>query len=318
MADVVCMGILVADVLAKPVDVFPERGKLVLADQMELHMGGCAANTGLGLAKLGVDTAIIGKAGNDGFGDFVKDFLEQHGLDVRGVVRSDTRYTSATMVMVASDAERSFIHYTGANADVHEKDIDFDVIAGAKILHYAGALLMPGFDGPPAASVLKRVKQMGVTTCIDTAWDSTGQWMKTLGEVFKYTDIALPSIEEARMLTGKHDAPEVAAALMDYGVKTVALKSGSEGCYVRTADEEVRVPIYKVDAVDATGAGDAFAAGFIAGTVMGWSLEETAKLANAVGAACCTAIGTTAGIRGLDETVALIKTGKLGDLLSSA
>jgi len=307
MADVVCMGILVADVLARPVDAFPQRGKLILADQMELHMGGCAANTGLGLGRLGVDTAIIGKVGKDGFGDFVKGFLEKQGMDVTGIARSETRNTSATMVMVASDAERSFIHYTGANADIHESDIDFSVIEGAKILHYAGALLMPGFDGPPAASVLRRAKQMGVTTCIDTAWDSTGKWMETLDEVFKYTDIALPSIEEARMLTGKHDAPDVAAALMEYGVKVVALKSGSEGCYVRTADEEIRMPIFKVDAVDATGAGDAFAAGFIAGMVMEWSLEDTARLANAVGALCCTAMGTTAGIRNLTETIEFMK-----------
>jgi sugar/nucleoside kinase (ribokinase family) len=308
MPEVVCMGILVADVIAKPVDVFPERGKLLLADQMELHMGGCAANTGIGLARLGVETAVIGKVGNDGFGDYVRGFLEKNGMDVRGIVRSEKRNTSATMVMVHSDAERSFIHYTGANADLRAEDIDLEIIRGAKILHYAGALLMPGFDGEAAASILKQAQQMGVTTCIDTAWDGTGQWMKTLEPVFQYVDVAIPSIEEARMLTGQYDAPDVAQALMDRGVKIVGLKSGVDGCYCRRGDEEVRVPIYRVEAVDATGAGDAFAAGFLAGMVMGWSLEETAKLANAVGALCCQAIGTTAGIRSLEETLEFMRT----------
>src|SRR5436190_5295315 len=116
MPEVVCLGILVADVVGKPVDNWPERGKLNLVDRMELHTGGCATNTGIALAKIGIDTAVIGKVGDDGFGDFMVSQLQKYGIQAEGVVRDKETATSATMVMVHSDGERSFIHYIGANA----------------------------------------------------------------------------------------------------------------------------------------------------------------------------------------------------------
>ena len=297
MADVTCLGILVADVVGIPVDKMPERGRLALVDRMELHGGGCANNTGIGLAKIGVNTAVIGKVGSDGFGDFMVSSLTQNGVDCTGVVRDDFTSTSATMVMVHSDGERSFIHYIGANATIIEEDVDYNVIKNSKLLHVAGAFLMPGFDGIPTARVLKKAKEMGVITALDTAWDSRGNWMKLLEPCLEYIDYAVPSIEEARMVTGKHDPQDVAKVLMDKGVKVVGLKMGSEGCYIKSQDAEVRIPIFKVDAVDANGAGDAFAAGFLAGIVNGWDLEKTGKFANATGAFCVTAIGATTGIK---------------------
>jgi sugar/nucleoside kinase (ribokinase family) len=90
---------------------------------------------------------------------------------------------------------------------------------------------------------------------------------------------------------------------MDHGVKTVCLKMGEEGCYVRTADQEIRVPAYSVDVVDGTGSGDAFVAGFLLGTLAGWDLEDVARMANAVGGMCVTAPGATTGLRGFEETI---------------
>ncbi len=297
MADVTCLGILVADVLGKPVDSWPERGKLMLVDRMELHTGGCAANTGTALAKIGIDTAIIGKVGNDGFGDFMVNELSKWGADCKGIVRDPKTATSATMVTVHSDGERSFIHYIGANAALTDDDVDYDVVKKSKILHVAGTFLMPAFDGEPTARVLKKAKEMGVTTSLDTAWDSRGNWMKLLAPCLPYLDYFVPSIEEARMVTGQREPSDIAKVLMDRGVKTVGLKMGEEGCYIRNGQGEIRLPIYKVHAMDACGAGDAFAAGFLAGIVNGWDLEKTGKFANAVGAFCVTAIGATTGIK---------------------
>ena len=300
MSDVTCLGILVADVVGKPIEAMPERGKLSLVDRMELHAGGCANSTATDLAKIGIKTAVIGKVGNDGFGDFMVNSLTRNGVDCAGVVRDDEVATSATMVMVHADGERSFIHYIGANASLTEKDVDFDVVKSSKILHVAGAFLMPGIDGEPTARVLKRAKELGVTTTLDTAWDSRGNWMKLLEPCLQYVDYAVPSIEEAQMVTGKHDPVDVAKVLMDKGVGTVALKMGSKGCYIKSKDVELSIPIYRVDTVDALGAGDAFAAGFLAGLVNEWDLEKTGKFANATGAFCVTALGATTGIK--DQT----------------
>lgn len=306
MADIVCLGILVADVLGKPVDEYPGRGKLVLVDQMELHTGGCATNTGVDLAKIGIDTGIMGKVGEDGFGDFVIATVERHGMDARGVVRDPDNNTSGTMVMIHADGERSFIHYLGANATLVEADVNFDFAKGARILHVAGTFLMPSFDGQPTANVLKRAQELGITTSLDTAWDSRGRWMELLAPCLPYMDYAVPSIEEARMVTGWHDPADVAKALMEHGVKVVGLKMGEDGCYIRSADQELRIPKYDVEAVDACGAGDAFSAGFLTGILKGWDLEKTGRFANAVGALCVTAIGATTGIRSLEETLAFM------------
>ena len=298
---VLCLGILVADVVAKPIEEMPGKGKLRLVDTMELHTGGCASNTGYALSKLGIPTGLMGKVGTDGFGDFVIRQMEDVGLDTRGIKRTTSVNTAATMVMVSADGERTFFHYLGANAELSYDDLDFDIIKEANILHVAGAFLMPGFDGEPTAEVLKQAQEWGITTSLDTAWDSKGSWMNTLEPCLRHLDIFMPSIEEARMITRREEPSEIAELLLSYGIGTVALKMGEQGSYIRTSDWEAFVPIYKVDAIDATGAGDAFAAGFLAGVSKGWHYKKAAKLANAVGAFCTTAMGATAGIRGLRE-----------------
>lgn len=310
MAEVVCLGILVADVVGKPIEQMPERGKLLLVDRMELHTGGCASSTGMGLAKMGVETAVIGKVGEDGFGDFMVSRLEQSGVDASGVVRDSRSATSATMVMVHADGERSFLHYIGANASLVEEDVSMELVRGSGVLHVAGSFLMPGIDGQPTANILKKAQDAGVRTSLDTAWDSRGRWMQLLEPALPYLDYAVPSIEEARMVTGKQTPEDVAQVLIDRGVKTVALKMGEEGCYIQSGYERLRIPRFEVECVDAVGAGDAFAAGFLTGVARGWDLERTGRFANAVGALCVTALGATTGIRSLEETEEFIRTAR--------
>jgi sugar/nucleoside kinase (ribokinase family) len=303
MSDVVCLGILVADVWGKPIDEWPEKGHLSLVEGMGIGVGGCAANSGLSLVKLGVDTAVMGKVGRDDFGDFVAGKIEAAGADVSGIGFDDEVGTSATMVMIDSGGERTFIHCIGANATVRPAELDMDLIRSAKMFDFAGALVMPGFDGEPAASVLAAAQDAGVITCMDTVWDATGRWMELLAPCLPHVDYFLPSMSEAVEITGETEPSKVAQVLLDSGVGTVALKLGEEGCYVRGADREVSVPAYLVEAVDGTGSGDAFVAGFIQGLLKGWDLEDTAHFASAVGALCVTGIGTTAGVRDFAGTI---------------
>ncbi len=108
------------------------------------------------------------------------------------------------------------------------------------------------------------------------------------------------------MVTGKEEPPEIADFLLSYGIGTVALKMGEQGSYIRTRDWDIYVPIFEVETVDATGAGDAFAAGFLAGVSKGWDHKEAAKLASAVGACCVTAMGATAGVKNWQETLSFM------------
>ncbi|CEP67753.1 Carbohydrate kinase PfkB [Moorella glycerini] len=302
MPEVICLGIMVADLVGRPVRVIPEKGKLTLVDTMELHTGGCAVNTGRALSKLGIKTGVIGKLGADALGDFIIKELEIAGIDTRGIRRAAGVNTSATMVMVSEDGERSFIHYIGANATLRPEDIDWELVKGARLLHLAGSLVMPGFDGEPAAGVLKKAQEMGCLTSIDTAWDATGRWQELIDPCLSYTDVFLPSLDEARMLSGYEEPEAIVASFLERGVKIVGIKMGAAGSFVASAGESFLMPPFKVEAVDATGAGDAFVAGFLAGLVRGLDLKETARLANAVGALAVTAVGASSGIRGWEET----------------
>jgi sugar/nucleoside kinase (ribokinase family) len=302
--DVLSLGIYVVDVLGRPIDQFPEKGKLALFDELEIHTGGCANNTAIALTRLGISAGAMGKVGTDAFGDLILQTLIDNGADTAGMQQDASTSTSFSFVAVASDGERTFYHYIGANGELCEVDLNWEIIKSAKILHIAGALVMPRFDGAPMANVLREAKVLGITTSLDTAYDATGKWMETLEPCLSYVDMFMPSIVEAQHLTGLSEYREITQFLRDnYGIHTIVIKMGENGSYVSTPEAEHFASAYPVNAVDATGAGDAYVAGFLAGTIMGWDLNATAELASATGAACVTAIGTTAGIQNLEETL---------------
>jgi sugar/nucleoside kinase (ribokinase family) len=304
MARVACVGILVADVVAYPVAAYPERGVCVHVQRMELHVGGCASNTGLALAKLGLEAVVIGKVGEDAFGDFLVGELARHGVQVAGIRRTREAGTASTMVMVHPDGERSFIHSMGANALFQSEDIDWQLVEGCQVFHLAGAFLMPAIDGEPAARVLQQARARGLITCLDTTWDATGGWMRTLAPCLPHLDYIVPNYGEASQLTGETNPDRIADRLLKAGLGTVVIKMGGEGCFVKDRERAFHLPAYPVQMVDALGAGDCFSAGFTAGLAMGWDLERTARLANAVGALCVTQLGATTGVRSLEETLA--------------
>jgi sugar/nucleoside kinase (ribokinase family) len=301
---ILCLGILVADLVGKPLRAVPEPGRLVLVEEMGLYTGGCATNAATALARLGLPVELMGKIGQDALGDFVLRAMEARRIGTRGVKRDPEAGTSATMVIVDPAGERRFIHYMGANARYTLADVDWGMLAGASILHVAGSLVLPGIDGEPTAELLRRARQMGVVTFLDTVWDDTGRWMQLLEPCLPEIDYFIPSLPEAQAITGLEEPHQVARALLDRGVGTVGLKMGAEGCLVLTGEgEELRLPAFEVEVIDATGAGDAFAAGFIAGVWQGWPLEKTARFANAVGALCVTGMGANGGVRSLPETL---------------
>lgn len=305
---IICLGIMVADVVGRPVRAVPAPGRLTLVDEMALHTGGCAVNVATALARLGLPAEVIGRVGTDPFGDYLVEVLADRGVETGGVRRDPEAGTSATMVLVAPDGERRFVHYIGANARLTRADVEPERVDSASILHIAGALVMPGIDGEPTAQLLRRARESGVITFLDTVWDDTARWMSILAPCLPFIDYFLPSLPEAQALTGLDDPVDVARSLLEEGVGVVGLKMGEEGCLVMPdAETIIRLPAFEVEAVDATGAGDAFAAGFIAGVWKGWSLERTARFANAVGALCVTGLGATGGIRSMEDTLSFLE-----------
>lgn len=301
--DVVVVGNFVADLIAKPITRLPEPGKLELVEQLEMHSGGCAVNTASALGRLGVDVGVVGKIGQDVFGDFLLAQLAGNRVDTTYVRRTAEAMTSMTWVMVNPAGERSFFHHIGANNLFCLDDVDPAAFRGAKIMHVAGELAMPAFDGEPTAQALRMAKEAGCYTSMDTSYDGLGRWLKALEPCFQYTDLFIPSLEEAIQVTGKTEPAEIADFLFQYPLQMVCLKLGERGCYIRTRRQEVMVPAFQTPVLDTTGAGDSFVGGFLTGLLRGWSLEVTGKFANAVGAQSVSAVGASTGIKGYDHTL---------------
>jgi len=306
--DVICLGLLVADSVGATIDALPKKGTLELIDRIELHTGGNAANTGVSLAKLGVSVAVLGKVGADGFGDFMIGSLERHGVQTAGVRRDPAIPTSATIVTVHSDAERSFLHVAGANGAFTPGDVDWPATEGTRIFNVAGLQLMTGLEGEGVGTVLAEARRRGMTTTLDTVMNPRSQGWAGLAPALPHLDWAIPSFEEARALTGEPKALRQARRFQEAGAKNVVIKMGADGCLVVPADAEpFHVAPYRVEAVDALGAGDSWVAGFLTGLLEGWPLPQTARFANAVGACCVQAYGATTGIRPRAETLALME-----------
>jgi sugar/nucleoside kinase (ribokinase family) len=303
MGDVVCLGILVADVLARPVDDVPW-GALGLVEEVVLRGGGCALNTASALVRLGVPATVVGKVGADPFGDFLIGLMEERGVDHRGVVRDARVPTSATVGLVPTSGERTFLHAPWANARLRRDEIELELLDDAACLHIAGALVLESLDGEPMAELMAEARQRGVLTSLDTVFDATGRWAR-IEPCLPHLDVAMPSLAEAQAISGESEPAAVAAWFRGRGVGTVALTMGAEGCYVAGDDFEGRVPAPPVAAVDGTGAGDAFAAGLLAGLLGGRRLEEASRLACAAGALATTALGAYEGTGRTAETLKL-------------
>jgi sugar/nucleoside kinase (ribokinase family) len=304
--EVVCLGIIVADVVVKPVSGLPAVGDTGFVDYFNMHNGGDASNVAVNLAKLGIPTGILCKVGADPFGRFLVELLERQGVDTSHVLVDTAASTATCLVLVRDDGERSFFYKGDANDRLVAGDVDLDYVCSGRILNVGGTLLLAGLDGEPLARILAEARRRATTTSMDVCWDRQGRWLRTLEPCLEHLDIFLPSIEEARELAGTSDPEAIARRFLDYGVRIVGVKLGRDGAYITDGTDAFHVPaVQGIQIVDTTGAGDAFVAGFLAGRLQGWGIERAARFASAVSAACIQSVGTTTWRASFDELVKL-------------
>ncbi len=297
---VVCLGILVADVIVRPVEALPRPGTLGLVESIDLRGGGCALNTSSALARLGTRAAALGKVGADPFGDFLLALLAERGVADGGIVRDPAVPTSASVALVDGRGERTFLHLKGANAALRADELGEAPFAG-RALHVAGALVLDALDGEPVAALLAEARRRGLHTSLDTVYDGSGRWQRAL-PALPHCDLVTPGLEEARALTGERDPQRAADRCCELGAAVAAVTGGADGCWVSGVGH---VPGCRVEAVDGTGAGDAFAAAFLHGRLAGRPPAWCARLANAAGALATTAVGAFEGVGDLPTTLRL-------------
>lgn len=303
MPDIAVLGNFVVDLIGKPIDRLPERGRLAIIDTFETHAGGNGPNTAGALGKLGAEVAVIGRVGDDLYGRFLLEKLEGWGVHTETVSRDPDATTGVTLVPVDSSGERSFIHQYGANGVFGPEHVPWDRLTGARHFHFGGFFVLPRFNGAAAAEVLSEARRRGMSTSLDVCWDRDGRWMENLRPCLRYVDYCMPSEEEARQLTGETEPERMAAALLEAGARAAVIKLGDRGCLY--ADREGwPVPAFQVDARDTTGAGDCFIGGFLYGLLQGWEIDRRLRFANACGARSVQAVGGVTGLAPAAEIAA--------------
>ena len=302
LSGVVCCGNICHDMPVWPVERMAW-GTTTWVERVERSVGGNGANTSYALATLGVPARLHGLVGADPSGDIVLDTLRAAGVDTSYIGRSQAP-TTMSICVVHPSGDRLFLHKVGASSEVEASAVAFD--PAFSHFHLANLFALPKLR-LDAAALMRRARDAGSTTSLDTGWDTRGRWIEDVGPCLPYTDLLFVNDTEAKMLAARddpHASVEHLLGRMSDGV--IVLKTGAGGCAVYTASGRIAAPAFPVDVLDTTGAGDCFAGGFLAGLHRGFSLSDAARFANAVGALNVQQLGAAQGVRSFEATLAWI------------
>jgi sugar/nucleoside kinase (ribokinase family) len=310
--DAVCLGILVADLFASPVDVLPGPGQLTLTERFVLGSGGCASNTAKCLRKLGRTVKVLGKVGDDILGDFVLRDLAAHGINTADISRSRAQQTSSTVILNVRGEDRRYLHAVGANADFTLTDVPREALDGARMLYVGGFLAMPSFGPEDLAQLFQAAQERDIVTVLDVVIPAgTECSAEALKPALRHTDYFFPNEDEARAITKIDDPIRQAGALCRLNPRTtVVITRGRQGSVAKCGSMVLDTPALPVDSIDESGAGDAFTAGFITALLEGWPLDLALRFAHAVGASCTRALGCIEGVFTFDEAVEVLESGR--------
>jgi sugar/nucleoside kinase (ribokinase family) len=308
LPEVICLGILIADIFPSPLPSLPAPGELSLVEKYIMSAGGCAANTAACLRRLGRRVGVVGKIGLDILGDFVLRDLHRHGIETSAVCRSATHPTSNTYIINVRGDDRRYIHCIGANADFRAADVPLSAFQGARALYVGGYLLMPGFGQADLTRLFRDAKSLGLITVLDVVVNSgSGVSLEHVQEVLPFTDLFLPNDDEGRVLTGKTDPLDQAEIFSAVNPNCrVVITMGRRGALARHQGRTFRAGTFQVQSVDESGAGDAFTAGFITAMLEQWPLEQALRFASVVGASCTRALGCSEGVFNYHEALELV------------
>jgi sugar/nucleoside kinase (ribokinase family) len=300
---VACFGILVADVFVPPLGDLPAAGQLVATDDFLVAPGGCAANVAIALSRLDVPVAVEGRVGDDVFGELIRRDLAAGGIDTAGILTTPGLGTSKTVILSVTGDDRRYIHTFGANGAVTADDL----VTTAEVIYVGGYLILPSLDPDGLAARLAEARGRGVTVILDVvAPAGLRPSLEQMSRVLPHVDYFVPNYDEARVITGEGDTRRQAEALAELGAGTVMVKLGERGVHVLGEQGAFDLDAPRVDVVDPSGAGDAFAAGLALGILEGWEIERTARFACVLGASACTALGCSAGVVTREQAEALL------------
>jgi len=293
--DVVCVGQTCLDVLVKGVDLsvpFDREAKTV--ESVTTAVGGDATNQSIVLSRLGLRSRLICGVGDDETGAFLKGVVARAGVDASRIVTLSEAATFVTVVVIAPDGQRNFIHTDARNHCSFEPDAE---AMRARIVSFGSLMIPPFTDVGRVIRMARRAKENGSILCADVLQFDDVFNFEDYRPVMPYVDFIFPNEDEGMKLTGRADIDGTADYLLDIGVKNVVIKIGKRGCFIKNHRMRETIPAFDTPVLDTTGAGDNFASGFMLALLEDRPLIECCRYANAVAGVAVGSIGANTGVK---------------------
>jgi 2-dehydro-3-deoxygluconokinase len=267
-------------------------GSLHEVNQFTRELAGAETNVAIGLARLGLGSGWASKVGNDAFGKFIMNRLQNENVNIDHVLLDNTYPTGFQLksMVLEGDPEVQYFRKGSAASHLTVEDFNEEYFTAAKHLHMTGIPLAISTSARAFAKhALTTMKKIGRKVSLDpnlrpTLWASQEEMVKEINEAAFQADYVLPGLAEGEILTGYKNPRDIASFYLDKGVELVVIKLGPAGAFYKTAAEEGTVlgfPVEKV--VDTVGAGDGFAVGVISGLLEGLSIHDAVMRGNAIG-----------------------------------
>jgi sugar/nucleoside kinase (ribokinase family) len=300
-ADVLAIGLLTLDIVGHPIDALPAEEAGVLIGGIEVVPAGTAGGFALVAATLGLKTSLISALGRDRMGRFVRLVLEEHGVDTGLVATLEGFPTSATILPVDSKGRRPTLHAAGASMLTQIGEAEIEAAGRARFVHYA-AIGAFRIDAAARTRFLQAARGAGATISCDLISPGPAAHAE-IAAILPAVDIFMPSLAEARFLTGHTEPEAAAAALRGVGARQCVIKCGADGVLLDGPEGQQRLPAFDVTVMDTTSCGDAFCAGTVAGLARGWALAEACRFGAATAALVAQGLGTLGKLQNFQHTL---------------
>ena len=269
-------------------------GPLEEVEHFTRALSGAEVNVSIGLSRLNHQVEYLTRLGDDPFGHYIENQLKKNNIGTSMVTYDSVYRTGIQLknrVTDGSDPYAPYYRKGSAASHISVKEIDALDLTDVELVHVTGI--------PPALSesareatfrLMERAKEEGIFLTFDpnlrpALWENEETTIRVINELAQNTDVVLPGIGECAILAGTEDVEAAADFYQNLGAKTVVIKDGSNGAYVRDGKASYRVPGYKVtNVVDTVGAGDGFAVGVLSGILEGLEMKESVLRGNAIGA----------------------------------
>ncbi|MDR1993724.1 MAG: carbohydrate kinase family protein [Nitrososphaerota archaeon] len=290
--DVIGFGALNVDTLLKVDKIAGADNESFIYDYAEV-CGGSAANTIVGLARLGCMVGFIGKVAGDHEGGLQMECFKTEGVNTDGIIHAPKGKSGVCLGFVDKKGARALYINPGVNDGVEFRELHANYVTDTKFLH------LTSFVGEKSFRVQKKLMSFlpeHVKVSFDPGALYAQKGIAAMEPLIQNSYVMLPNAMELELLTGESDVAKGATALLQMGVKVIAVKLGAKGCYITDGIEKRTVAPFKVPVVDTTGAGDAFNAGFIYGLLHNKSLFECGRLGNFVASQSVMKMGARDGL----------------------